>query len=148
MKQWTGQAGLSLHPEKTRLIDTATESFEFLGYRFDKGRRMPRHKSKLKLRETIRAYTPRKSGVSLGVDNRPDQPGAAGLVRLLQACPQRDHCAKWTDGCVMRLRSILRRRQHRRGRGRVPIINAGLTHSLPRLGSSRWIKPSIWHANP
>jgi RNA-directed DNA polymerase len=31
VKQWTAQAGLSLHPEKTRLIDTATEGFEFLG---------------------------------------------------------------------------------------------------------------------
>jgi RNA-directed DNA polymerase len=85
VKQWTAQAGLSLHPEKTRLIDTATEGFEFLGYRFHKGRRDPRHKSKLKLRDTIRHKTRRANGDH----DQTNQPGAARLVRLLQACLQK-----------------------------------------------------------
>jgi len=117
VKQWTAQAGLSLHPEKTRLIDTATESFEFLGYRFDKGRRMPRNKSKLKLRETIRAYTPRKSGVSLGATIARINPVLRGWYGYFKHA--RKGSLREVDGWVrMRLRSILRRRQHRRGRGR------------------------------
>jgi RNA-directed DNA polymerase len=67
VKQWTAQAGLTLHPDKTRLIDAATEAFEFLGFRFDKGRRWVRHKSIMKLRESIRSRTRRCSGVSLKV---------------------------------------------------------------------------------
>jgi RNA-directed DNA polymerase len=67
VKRWTAQAGLQLHPEKTRLIDTATEAFEFLGFRFTKGRRYPRRKSILKLRDTIRSRTPRCSGTSLKI---------------------------------------------------------------------------------
>ena len=62
---WTAQAGLALHPAKTRLIDARVESFEFLGYRFERGRRWPRDKSLRKLKEAIRAKTPRLAGESL-----------------------------------------------------------------------------------
>jgi RNA-directed DNA polymerase len=117
VKQWTAQAGLSLHPEKTRLIDTATESFEFLGYRFDKGRRWPRHKSKLKLRDTIRKHTRRTNGVSLKTTINRINPVLRGWFGYFK------HASKGAmreiDGWVrMRLRSILRKRQKREGRGR------------------------------
>jgi RNA-directed DNA polymerase len=117
VKRWTAQAGLSLHPEKTRLIDTATESFEFLGYRFDRGRRYPRDKSKKKLRETIRALTPRTSGISLKVTIARINPILRGWFGYFK------HARKGSllevDGWVrMRLRSILRKRRKRRGPGR------------------------------
>jgi RNA-directed DNA polymerase len=117
VKQWTAQAGLSLHPEKTRLIDTATESFEFLGYRFDKGRRWPRHKSKLKLRDSIRQHTKRSNGVSLKTTINRINPVLRGWYGYFK------HASKGAmreiDGWVrMRLRSILRKRQKREGRGR------------------------------
>jgi RNA-directed DNA polymerase len=65
VRQWTAQAGLRLHPEKTRIADAAGESFEFLGYRFDKGRKWPREKSKRKLREGLKPHLQRTSGESL-----------------------------------------------------------------------------------
>ena len=41
------------------------QGFEFLGYRFEAGRRLVRKKSMLRLREKIRAKTRRTSGQSL-----------------------------------------------------------------------------------
>ncbi|MCP4591344.1 MAG: group II intron reverse transcriptase/maturase [bacterium] len=66
VQQWTVDAGLTLHPDKTRIVDATEEAFEFLGYRFDRGQRWPRDKSIKKLRETLRIKTPRKHGRSLG----------------------------------------------------------------------------------
>lgn len=66
VEEWTMLSGLKLHPEKTRLVDYGSgESFEFLGYEFKKGMAFPRQKSIKKLRDNIRARTPRKSGRSL-----------------------------------------------------------------------------------
>jgi RNA-directed DNA polymerase len=117
VKQWTAQAGLTLHPDKTRLIDTTTDCFEFLGYRFDKGRRWPRDKSKKKLRETIRKRTKRTSGVSLQVTIDRINPVLRGWYGYFK------HASKGAmhdvDGWVrMRLRSILRKRYKLKGRGR------------------------------
>ncbi len=41
------ERGLTLHPDKTRLVDTTTPEggFDFLGYRFEQGTRFPRKKS-------------------------------------------------------------------------------------------------------
>jgi len=62
---WTAQAGLTLHPDKTRLIDARTQSFDFLGYRFANGRRWPRERSLTKLRDIVRTKTRRTAGQSL-----------------------------------------------------------------------------------
>jgi RNA-directed DNA polymerase len=67
VQQWTAKAGLTLHPSKTRLVDANQEGFDFLGYHFERGKRWPRGKSIKKLREAIRAQTPRKHGRSLSV---------------------------------------------------------------------------------
>jgi RNA-directed DNA polymerase len=117
VKRWAVQAGLTLHPEKTRLVDAAAESFEFLGYRFEQGRRWPRDKSKKKLRDAIRMHTRRTSGVSLKVTIDRVNPILRGWFGYFKHAP---HWAmKEVDGWVrMRLRSILRKRQKRQGRGR------------------------------
>lgn len=65
VQRWTAQAGLTLHPEKTRVVDADQEGFDFLGYRFRNGRRQPRAKSIKKLKDTIRAKTPRLHGRSM-----------------------------------------------------------------------------------
>jgi len=39
VQDWTAEAGLSLHPTKTRIVAATTGSFDFLGYRFETGRR-------------------------------------------------------------------------------------------------------------
>ena len=65
VQQWTAQAGLSLHPTKTRVVNAIDEGFEFLGYRFAAGRRRPRAKSLKKFKDTVRAKTKRTAGHSL-----------------------------------------------------------------------------------
>ena len=65
VRRWTAEAGLTLHPSKTRLVDARSKGFDFLGYRFNAGRRWPRSKSLRKLKDTIRAKTKRTSGHSL-----------------------------------------------------------------------------------
>jgi RNA-directed DNA polymerase len=71
---WVHRAGLTLHPTKTRLVNVNQpgEGFDFLGYHFERiGRkpprlnRWPRRKSVQKLRDTLKAKTPRMNGRSL-----------------------------------------------------------------------------------
>ena len=38
VQQWTAEAGLKLHPEKTKIVDATMDSFDFLGYRFKRGK--------------------------------------------------------------------------------------------------------------
>ena len=45
IQSWVSEAGLTLHPDKTRIADLTTETgyIDFLGYRFQrKGRRIER----------------------------------------------------------------------------------------------------------
>lgn len=117
VRQWVGEAGLTLHPDKTRIVDAATSPFEFLGYRFDKGRRWPRDKSKAKLRATVRGRTRRTCGVSLRTIVNDLNPVLRGWFHYFKHADWR--ALREVDGWVrMRLRSILRRRLQGRGRGR------------------------------
>ena len=64
--QWVKEAGLILHPEKTRIVNALLPGgFDFLGYHFERGMKWPRKKSMQKLREAVRAKTPRLSGESM-----------------------------------------------------------------------------------
>ena len=67
VRAWVAANGLTLHPEKTHVGDCRIpgEGFEFLGYRFEAGRRLVRKKSLAKLKDKIREKTGRCSGVSL-----------------------------------------------------------------------------------
>jgi RNA-directed DNA polymerase len=67
IRQWVEVNGLNLHPDKTRLGDCRQpgEGFEFLGYRFEAGRRWVRKKSLNRFKESIRARTRRTRGASL-----------------------------------------------------------------------------------
>jgi RNA-directed DNA polymerase len=67
VQQWTAEAGLMLHPTKTRIVDARTTRFDFLGYRFERGLKFPRAKSLAKLKDTVRAKTKRTDGRSLAV---------------------------------------------------------------------------------
>jgi RNA-directed DNA polymerase len=65
---WTQAAGLRLHPEKTHLVDMqAPGGFDFLGYHFERHYRLPRKKSRARLKDTIRQKTRRTNGRSLAV---------------------------------------------------------------------------------
>lgn len=65
IQQWVSQAGLTLHPDKTHIVDAQVESFDFLGYSFRGKLRFPRGKSNTKERDAIRRLIPRKSGHSM-----------------------------------------------------------------------------------
>jgi len=118
VQQWTATVGLTLHPEKTRIVDaTQAGGFDFLGYHFERGQRWPRQKSLRKFKDIMRAKTKRHNGQSLQVIIAHVNRSARGWFGYFK------HSHKWTFAPLdqwlrMRLRSILRRRQKRRGRGR------------------------------
>jgi RNA-directed DNA polymerase len=110
--------GLRLHPEKTRVVDaTQPGGFDFLGYHFEQGKRWPRTKSLRKLKDTVRRHTRRTRGVSLAVIVAELNPVLRGWFGYFQHSPPRTFPS--LDGWLrMRLRSLLRKRHGRRGRGR------------------------------
>jgi RNA-directed DNA polymerase len=118
VRQWTVQAGLALHPVKTRIVDaTQPGGFDFLGYHFERGMKWPREKSLRKFRDTIRAKTRRTNGQSLKVtiqDLNRTVKGWFGYFKHSHPTTFRTQDG-WVRG---RLRSILRKRSGRRGRGR------------------------------
>jgi RNA-directed DNA polymerase len=67
VRGWVETAGLDLHPEKTQVGDCRIEGqgFEFLGYRFEAGRRRVRKKSLMAFKDKIRNKTGRSRGNSL-----------------------------------------------------------------------------------
>ncbi|MDH3459174.1 MAG: group II intron reverse transcriptase/maturase [Gemmatimonadota bacterium] len=115
--QWTAQAGLTLHPDKTHIVDAAEGDFDFLGYTFTRGYRYPRAKSLKKFKDTIRRTTKRQNGHSLPAIIARLNPTLRGWFEYFQHSQPRTF--EPLDGWIrMRLRSILRRRQKRKGRGR------------------------------
>ena len=112
------ERGLTLHPEKTQLVDMSQPGgFDFLGYHFERDKKWPRQKSLAKLRDNIRGITRRNNGHSL----------ESIIIRLnivLRGWFEYFKHSYWTtfkpiDGWVrMRLRSIMRRRHKQRGAGR------------------------------
>ena len=118
VQDWTVGNGLSLHPEKTRIVDaTIRGGFDFLGYHFERGYRWPRAKSIKKLRDTIRGKTRRTNGHALTVIIADVNKTLRGWFEYFKHSHQTTF--RRQDSWVrMRLRSILRKRQHLRGRGR------------------------------
>jgi RNA-directed DNA polymerase len=114
VRDWTVQAGLVLHPVKTRLADARTDGFEFLGYRFQAGKRWPREKSLTKLKDTIRAKTKRTTGRSLAMVIAALNPTLRGWFGYFRH--SRARTFGMLDGWIRRrLRSLLRKQQKRGG---------------------------------
>jgi RNA-directed DNA polymerase len=117
VREWTVTAGLILHPVKTRIVDARQESFEFLGYRFDRGRKYPREKSRKKFRDTIRAKTRRTNGQSLKVIIEDLNRTLKGWFEYFKHSYQTTFSSE--DGWIRgRLRCVLRKRQGHKGRAR------------------------------
>jgi RNA-directed DNA polymerase len=118
IKSWAEANGLTVHPEKTRIVDaTRKGGFDFLGYHFERGMKWPRQKSMDKLRDKIRRQTRRTAGQSLPAVIAEINPVLRGWFEYFK------HSKSTTFGAVdgwvrMRLRSILRKREGKRGRGR------------------------------
>jgi len=119
VQQWVADNELTLHPEKTHVGNSAIEGqgFDFLGYRFEGGKRWIRKKSIKKFRDTIRAKTRRTCGQSIDEIIRRLSPTLRGWYNYFK------HVNRWSlntfDGFVRRrLRAILRFQEKRPGRGR------------------------------
>jgi len=124
LKAWVETQGISLHSEKTRIVNMNEPGagFDFLGYHFahtQQGRltRWPRHKSMAKLKERLRGLTHRANGRSLEEIIRIINRVTCGWYRYFQHSNRQTF--RELDGWIRgRLRAILRKRAHLRGRGR------------------------------
>lgn len=123
--RWCGEAGLTVHPTKTRIVKVSvTEGFDFLGYHFrqhrddpKRAKKWPRDKSAAKLRDTLRPLTRRTNGHSLEEILRRVNVVLRGFFAYFRKSVKTplQMLDSWVRG---RLRSILRRRRKRRGRAR------------------------------
>lgn len=140
LRDWMAEAGLTLHPDKTRVVDMAEAGshFDFLGYRFQRSSkggllRLVRPKSVQKLRDAIRPQTRRTMGRSMKAmvkDINRTLRGWYGYFKHAEAKVMGN-----TDGWVRgRLRSILRNRSGRRGRARGEDTHRWPNRYFTRLG--------------
>lgn len=120
VKEWVDATGLELHPDKTHIGDSRMpgEGFEFLGYRFESGRRWVRKSSIKALRNKVRQKTRRSCGKSIKEVTRSLNYTLRGWFEYFK------HADKNTfpglDSFVRRrMRSILRKQNKKdRGTGR------------------------------
>jgi RNA-directed DNA polymerase len=125
LREWSAQAGLELHPQKTQMVDMGQPKahFDFLGYRFWRGKtsgrihRFIRPKSVQKFKAGIKPLSRRTCGQSLTAlaqRLRPKLQGFYGYFKHVSAGTLRE-----MDGWIRgRVRAILRKRVGLRGRGR------------------------------
>ena len=119
IQAWVEQNGLRLHPDKTRVghcLDKG-QGFEFLGYRFEAGRRWVRPKSLKVLKEKIRQKTGRTRSGSLDTIARELNPILKGWFGYFKHAHRSTF--RTLDGYVRRrLRAMLRKREKRPSYGR------------------------------
>jgi RNA-directed DNA polymerase len=131
LRQWTSQAGLTLHPLKTRVVNASAEGFDFLGWTFRGGKKWPRKKSLQKLQDKLRPLSRRTNGMSFGDIVAQANP----ILRGWRAYFKDSHPTGLSgpDGWLRRrLRAMLRKREKRPGYG------------LSKADSQRW--PNRWFA--
>jgi RNA-directed DNA polymerase len=120
LRELLAERGLTLHPEKTKIVDTTVPGgFDFLGYHFEMGRHTPRAKSLKKFKDTLRKITRRSNGHSLRQIIADANPVLRGWFEYFKHSTHRvfHNLDAWVR---RRLRSILRGRSGLRGisRGR------------------------------
>jgi RNA-directed DNA polymerase len=119
VRKWVAANGLTLHPDKTHVGDCriAGQGFEFLGYRFEAGKRQVRKKSLKALKDKIRGKTRRTRGQNLRQIIANLNPMLKGWFGYFK------HAHRWEfpalDGFIRRrLRALLRKQEKRPGAGR------------------------------
>jgi RNA-directed DNA polymerase len=118
LKDWVEAAGLSLHPQRTRIVEASQPGgFDFLGWHFERGWKWPRPKSEQRLRESMRQQTRR-------TDGRAMEQIISTLNRRLKGWANHFHggngnvYTRLDQWIRLRLRSVQRKRDRRKGRGR------------------------------
>ena len=119
VRKWVNQNGLTLHPDKTHIGNCLErgQGFEFLGYRFEAGRRWVRHKSRQALRDKIRDKTKRSRSGSMKEIIKELNPMLKGWFNYFKHAYRNEF--KSIDGFIRRrLRALLLRRNRRKGWGK------------------------------
>jgi len=119
VRAWVEGNGLTLHPDKTRLGDCqdAGQGFDFLGYRFEAGKRWVRKKSPKALKDKLRSKTGRTHGTSLSRIIEEINPILKGWFGYFKHAHRLEFSR--LDGFIRRrLRALLRKREKRPGMGR------------------------------
>ena len=134
VKVWVEENGLNLHPDKTHVGDCLMQGqgFEFLGYRFEAGRRWVRDKSLKGFKDKVREKTKRTRGESL----RTIVEDLTATIKGWFGYFKHAHSSTFPklDGFIRRrLRAILRKQEKRPGMG------------LCRRDHTRW--PNAYFAN-
>ncbi len=119
VQEWVTTNGLTLHPDKTHIGDCRQQGqgFDFLGYRFEAGKRWVRKKSLKAFKDKVRSRTRRTEGKSLRQVIALLNPMLRGWFGYFR------HAYRTTfrllDGFIRRrLRAMLRKQEKRPGQGR------------------------------
>lgn len=129
LRYWAGEAGLTVHPTKTRIVQVQSEGFDFLGWLFRGGQKWPRKKSLQKLQQKLRPLTQRTRGWSLGAIVAKANPVLRGWHGYFRESHPRG--LSGPDGWLRRrLRAMLRKQEKRPG--------YGLSQADSRRWSNRW----------
>lgn len=119
VRLWVEDNGLALHPDKTHVGDCREngQGFDFLGYRFEAGRRWVRKKSLKALKDKVRRKTGRTRGVSLRNIIEELNPILRGWFAYFKHAQRLEFIRM--DGFIRRrLRALLRKQEKRPGLGR------------------------------
>lgn len=118
VREWVEAHGLTLHPDKTHVGDCREQGqgFEFLGYRFEAGKRRVRSKSRKAIRSKIREMTKRNRSGSMQSIITELNPVLRGWFNYFKHAHHREF--KMIDGFLRRrLRAMLLSRNKRKGCG-------------------------------
>ena len=118
VRHWVEQAGLVLHPTKTRIVDgSGRGGFDFLGYHFERGLRWPRQKSLDKFKAAIRQKTQRTRNDSMKqIVEEINRTLRGWMAYFKHSIPTTfPNLDGWVRG---RMRSVLRKRHRGNGRAR------------------------------
>ena len=115
VQNWTVEAGLTLHPEKTHVAHAVSDGFAFLGYHFKRGERFPRAKSLTKLKTTIREKTRRKQRHGIECTIRDVNATLVGWFEYFKHVTKRYVFEDLDRFIRQRLRAILKKQSKRPG---------------------------------
>jgi len=150
VRHWCDEAGLQLHPQKTRLVDLSERGgFDFLGYHFERTTgRWPRVKSRESLAHKLHGLTRRNCGENLSELIRERlNPIVRGWMNYFRRSSNAADFRAVDSYLRARLRAILRKRRGLRGHSRSPDQQRWPNRYFDELGLLSL--EQLWHSlNP